>query len=211
MMTTEIKTLQQINREFSDECKPAGSRNSASPNNKKKPSRKKPVYAKYVPLWKDLLYLAIKIAAIFVVFVLAFTFVFGIMRYDEPSMEPSIKDGDLVIFHRYTKTGYLPRDTIVLVVDGKQQVRRVVATAGDTVDITESGLLINGALQQEPEIQQKTERYTEGVEFPLTVPEGHVFVLGDSRTGAEDSRIYGCVRIEATLGKVMTVIRRRGI
>ena len=73
------------------------------------------------------------------------------------------------------------------------------------------GLLINGSLQQEQEIYQKTERYQEGGEFPLTVPEGQVFVLGDSRSGATDSRIYGSVEIEDTLGKVMTVIRRRSI
>jgi signal peptidase I len=91
------------------------------------------------------------------------------------------------------------------------QVRRVVATAGDSVDIVEAGLVVNGALQQEPEILNKTERYQDGVDFPLTVPEGQIFVLSDSRNGANDSRIFGCVRIEDTFGKVMTVIRRRSI
>jgi len=145
------------------------------------------------------------------VFTLLFTFVFGVVRYEEPSMAPAVKGGDLVIFNRYVTGVYLPREAIVLEFDGVTQVRRVVATAGDEVDITEDGLLINGALQQEPEIYQKTERYEQGGEFPLIVPEGQVFVLGDSRAGATDSRIYGCVEIDKTLGKVMTVIRRRGI
>ena len=126
-------------------------------------------------------------------------------------MIPAVKDGDLVLYYRYTRSGYLPQDVIALEKDGQKQVRRVVATAGDTVDITEDGLVINGALQQESEIYQKTERYRDGVEFPLTVPEGQVFVLGDNREGATDSRVYGCVKIEDTLGKVMTVIRRRSI
>ena len=126
-------------------------------------------------------------------------------------MAPAIKDGDLVLFYRYTNAGYLPQDVVVMVIDGRMQVRRVVATASDTVDITEDGLMINGSLQHEPEIYQETERYQEGVGFPLTVPEGQVFVLSDSRIGATDSRIYGCVKIEDTLGKVMTVIRRRSI
>jgi len=101
----------------------------------------------------------------------------------------------------------------VVVVDysGKTQARRVVATAGDTVDIAEGGLVVNSALQHEPGISQMTERYKDGVDFPLTVPEGHVFLLGDSRAGAADSRIYGCVSIEDTLGKVMAVVRRRDI
>ena len=126
-------------------------------------------------------------------------------------MAPAIKDGDLVFFYRYTSAGYLPQDVIVLEYNGQRQARRVVATAGDTVDITENGLVINGAQQHEPEIHHKTERYQDGVSFPLTVPERQVFVLGDNRTDSTDSRKYGCIRIEDTLGKVMTVIRRRDI
>jgi len=160
---------------------------------------------------KDLLYLFIKIALIASTFALLFTFMFGFIRYQEPAMTPAIKDGDLVIFYRYNQSGYLPQDVVVLTYEGEKQVRRVVATAGDTVDITENGLIINGALQQEPEIIQRTERYAEGIRMPLTVQEGEVFVLGDSRIGVTDSRIYGCVEIKDTLGKVMTIMRRRTI
>ena len=163
------------------------------------------------PLWKDMLFLIIKIALIMLVFVAMFTFLFGIVRYGEPSMAPSIKDGDLVIYHRYTKVGYMTRDAIVLEHNGQIQARRVVAVAGDWVDITEDGLVINGSVQQETDIYQVTERYVEGLSFPLTVPEGHVFVLGDSREGATDSRVYGTVDIEDTLGKVMAIMRRRSI
>ena len=162
-------------------------------------------------IWKDLLNLLVKIGLIALVFVLLFTFMFGIARIEEPSMAPSIKDGDLVVFYRYAKSGYLPGDVIVLEKNGQRQVKRVVAVAGDMVDITEAGFLLNGALQFEPEIYQKTERYQEGVDFPLTVPRGEVFLLGDSRENATDSRIYGAVRTEETLGKAMIVVRRRNI
>ncbi len=163
------------------------------------------------PVWVDLLFLLLKIAICVLVFVLLFTFLFGIIRYQEPAMAPAIKDGDLVIFYRCKQSGYLPRDAIVLEAEGQRQVRRVVATAGDMVDIVEDELMINGAFQQEPDIYQITQRYQEGVAFPLTVPEGQVFVLGDSRTIATDSRNYGCVKIEDTLGKVIIVIRKRDI
>jgi signal peptidase I len=163
------------------------------------------------PVWRDLLFLLIKIATIVLAFVALFTFLFGIMRYPDPSMTPAIKDGDLVLFYRYNASGYQPQDAVALEYGGRLQVRRVVATAGDSVDITEYGLVVNGALQQEPEIYQKTERYADGVELPLTVPEGQVFLLSDSRIGATDSRIYGCVEIADTMGKVMAVVRRRGI
>jgi len=163
------------------------------------------------PIWKDILFLLLKLAAIALSFVLLFTFMFGLWRYQEPSMAPAVNDGDLVIFYRYTKSGYQPQDTVGMRLENQQLVRRVVATAGDTVDITEDGLVINGALQQEPRIHQKTQRYQDGVEFPLTVPEGEIFVLADSRTDATDSRVFGCVKVSSTLGKVMTVIRRRSI
>ena len=159
----------------------------------------------------DLLMLLAKIASIGLVFTMLFTFLFGFIRYPEPSMAPAIKDGDLVIFHRYVQRGYLPRDVIAFDYNGQRIVRRVAATAGDIVDITERGLVINGAPQQEAEIYTKTEQYQEGVSFPLEVPEGHVFVLSDDRPGATDSRIFGCIKIEDTLGKVMAVMRRRGL
>lgn len=162
-------------------------------------------------IWKDLLFLLIKVASIVIAFILLFTVLFGITRYQEPSMAPAIKDGDLVIFYRSTKNGYLPQDAVVVTINGRRQVRRVIATAGDVVDINEEGLWINGSLQQEPGIYQRTERYQDGVSFPLTVQEGEIFLLSDSRVGATDSRITGCVRIKDTSGRVMTIIRRRGI
>ncbi|MCL1847733.1 MAG: signal peptidase I [Coriobacteriia bacterium] len=162
-------------------------------------------------LRRDLLFLLIKIASIIGAFLLLFTFVFGITRYQEASMFPAIKDGDLVIFYRHSPEHYISQDVVAVKLEGQTQFRRVVATAGDTVDITENGLVINGAPQQESGIIRKTERYVEGVSFPLVVPQGQVFVLGDNRSDSLDSRIYGCVETEDILGKVMMIIRKRGI
>jgi signal peptidase I len=49
------------------------------------------------------------------------------------------------------------------------------------------------------------------VDFPLLVPEKQVLVLADNRWNSVDSRIYGCVEIKDTMGKVMIIIRRRNI
>ena len=189
--------------------------NAATPLNSNRTIRKKNTAVRMkssgLPVLKEFLFLLLKITSIALIFILTFTFLFGLIRYKDPSMDPAIKDGDLVVFYRYTKSGYQPRDAVILDIDGQRQVRRVVATEGDVVDITDGGLVINNALQQETDIYQRTERYEEGIGFPMTVPKGHVFVLSDSRIGATDSRIYGSVRIEDTLGKVMTVIRRRSI
>lgn len=161
-------------------------------------------------LLQDILYLLLKILGIVVALLLIFTFLFGIFPYQDVAMKPSIKDGDLVLFYRLDKN-YIATDTIVLEYQGNRQVRRVVAVAGDVVDISDDGLMINGAVQQEAGIYEDTVRYAEGIEFPVTVGKGQVFVLGDSRLTAADSRIYGPVEIKDTLGKVMTLIRRRDI
>jgi signal peptidase I len=159
---------------------------------------------------RDAVYLAIKAALIVGIFALVFTFIFGLGRVADASMYPAVKDGDLVLFYRLDKQ-FVQSDVCVLRVDGKLQVRRVIAVAGDTVDITDEGLLINGSLQQESGITEETKRYDTEVSFPLTVGEGQIFVLGDSRENSEDSRMYGCIDADAALGKVITIIRRRGI
>lgn len=164
----------------------------------------------YQSILLDILILVGKILAIVLVFLALFTWLFGLFRNSDPFMAPAIKDGDLVFFYRLDKD-YSAQDILVLEVEGRKQVRRVVATAGDQVDVTEEGLIINGAIQQEPAIFYPTYRYEQGIAFPVTLSEGEVFVLGDYRTNAEDSRLYGVVHSEKTLGKVMSIFRRRGI
>lgn len=161
-------------------------------------------------LLQDILHLLLKIATVLAALILLFTFLFGIYGNQDASMHPAVKEGDLVAFYRLDRS-YTTGDCVVVEYEEKKQIRRVAAVAGDTVDITEDGLVINGEPQMETAIYEETIRYTEGIEFPLTVGEGELFLLGDSRRNAMDSRIYGCVSSKDTLGKVITVIRRREI
>ncbi len=156
----------------------------------------------------ELLILAIKIVAIIVVFVGIFTFIFGIFRTADLSMHPAIRDGDLVIFYRFDKK-YVASDTIIVTYNGEKQARRVVAIEGDTVDVKNGQLFVNNSVQMEREIHEKTDRYETDVDFPLTVGPGEVFVLGDGREHSTDSRVYGCVPVKKTLGKVTIIIRTR--
>lgn len=166
--------------------------------------------AKQSYLGRELLLLFGKISAIALAVFLALTFLYGLHRSADASMQPAIKGGDLLLFYRLDHA-YAAGDVLLLDYGGKRQIRRVVATAGDTVDITENGLVVNGALQQEPAIHEQTRRYAEGIFFPLTIGEEQVFVLADARENSTDSRIYGPVSVEDTLGKVITILRRRGI
>lgn len=161
-------------------------------------------------LSKDVYNLVVKIMEVVALVGLLYVFVFGVYQCQDISMSPAIQDGDLVIYYKLDKN-YVVSDTVVVEYQGKKQARRVVARSGDVVDITEKGLVVNGSLQQESNIYEETVQYKDKVEFPVTVGPGQVFVLGDARESATDSRVYGPVDVDDTLGQVFCIIRRRSI
>ena len=160
-------------------------------------------------LVEDIIYLLAKIGVIVLVVFALFTFVFGLIPVTDDDMDPAFHPGDLTMVYRLDKR-YKQFDAIAVYVDGEPQIRRVVAVPGDTVDMSPDGLMINGSLQQEPSNDARTLPYEEGIAFPITLAEDEIFVLGDARQGAEDSRVYGAVKKSDTLGKVMALLRRRG-
>jgi len=167
-------------------------------------------YPEQPSVMKELGSLLLKIAAIAVITLLLFTFVYGLLYTRDPSMAPSVRDGDLVLYYRWERS-FHAGDLVVVDIDGEKQVRRIVATSGDEIDISEAGLVINGALQQERNIYAKTQRYQSGVELPLTLGSDEIFVLGDAREGVTDSRVYGAVSKDDTRGTVIALLRRRSL
>ena len=157
---------------------------------------------------RDLKSLSLEIVLIATVVLAIYCFLFGFFRANDRSMFPAVRDGDLVVYERLDKD-YAQRDLLVMKADGKKQVRRVIGVPGDTIDFKDGILLLNGIPQDELGIYEKSEQFKEGTAFPLTVPEGQVFVMGDAREHATDSRMYGCVNSEDTYGTVMLVVRRR--
>ena len=108
-------------------------------------------------------------------------------------------------------TFYNPQRGDVVVVDsfinyGKPLVKRVIAKGGDTVDINvEQGLVyVNGEALDEPYVPEGT-LSTGNMEFPLTVPEGTLFLMGDNRQHSTDSRSsdVGFIDERDILGKVV--------
>ena len=158
----------------------------------------------------DLLFLFLKVLMIGMFLVLFFTFMFGINQVQDETMDPAVKEGDLAIYYRLDKS-YSKDDVVIVNIDGERQIRRVVALPGDTVDMDERGLIINGYSQIESNIYTRTEPYVDGITFPITLAQDEVFVLGDNRPKAVDSRMYGAVKVSATQGKLMTLIRRRNL
>lgn len=154
-----------------------------------------------------IIFLVTKLSLLVLILWLLFGVCFAVFQSSDEGMKPTIRQGDLILSYRLDKD-YAFHDLVAIEQDGKKQVSRVVAVEGDTVDIDEEGLKINGSYIQEAEIQEKTERYTEGITFPITLKKGEIFLLGDAREHVTDSRIYGAVNKKETLGKVVTLMRR---
>ena len=125
--------------------------------------------------------------------VLLFTFGARLIGVDGHSMVPTLQDGDrLLVLNSMLCGGYEPGNIVVLRKESFLHtpiVKRVIATAGQAVDIDfGSGVVyVDGRRLHEDYINELT--FTaEGTEFPLTVPEGCVFVMGDNRNHSTDSR-----------------------
>ncbi len=152
--------------------------------------------------WFDALLLALTFVLLLLLFVVRTIGVDGI------SMVPTLQDGDQLIVRSAL---YMPEHGDIVVVDGytsfgKPIVKRVIGVGGDTVDIDfETGAVtVNGEVLEEPYISAPTTTSYD-VKFPVTVPEGYLFLLGDNRPRSNDSRSteIGFVDEKDILGKVI--------
>ena len=144
-----------------------------------------------------------------VVFVVVlFTFIVRIIGVDGTSMVPTLQDKDKIVV---TNMFYTPEQGDIIVLRKKSFieepiVKRVIATEGQTVDIDyiSHNVYVDGIRLDEPYINAPTSREGD-VSFPISVPEGCVFVLGDNRNNSADSRIsrLGVVDERFILGRVI--------
>lgn len=152
------------------------------------------------------------VSALLVV-VLVFTFLVRLMGVSGPSMIPTLQDGDrLLVVNSLLCGDYQVGDIVIArkeTFDSKPIVKRVIATAGQTVDIDFNlgQVYVDGELLDENYINDYTYR-EEGTVFPLTVPEGEVFLMGDNRNHSNDSRdsSLGTVDTRLLIGKAVFLV-----
>ena len=126
-----------------------------------------------------------------------------VMQISGESMSPTLEDKDLVIAvndHRY-KTG----DVIGFYFNNAILVKRVIAYAGDWVDIDVNGnVYVNGVMLDEPYLTEKALGEC-NITLPYQVPDGKCFVMGDHRLTSVDSRnsAVGCIGDEAVVGRLL--------
>ena len=134
--------------------------------------------------------------------VLLSTYVFTAIQVSGDSMEPTLSDGDVLVLlnaHEYTG-GQL----CCVTWQNKLLIKRVIAVGGDSVDIDREGnVSVNGQKLDEPYVTEKSLGECD-IEFPFTVPEGRVFVMGDQRSTSIDSRssAVGAVEEDQIMGRV---------
>ena len=149
-----------------------------------------------------------------VIVILIFTFVVRIINVDGTSMMNTLLDGDKLLVTNYSQN-YSYGDVVIIsrgTTLEKVLVKRVIATEGQIVDIdsnTGKVSVDNVVLSEEyTKDGLDTFNYTDDVEFPVTVPDGMVFVLGDNRAVSKDSRDseVGFIDVNNIIGKAQAII-----
>ncbi len=169
----------------------------------------------------------IELFALTVFFVLIATlFLFRHAVVVGPSMEETLFDGDHLII---SDAFYTPAYGDIVVFESFEEtginepiIKRVIATAGQTVTITKNGVAVDGVPLDESSyahhggnltigdyLTYQKQHYTigipnaDGTAYTYTVGENEVFVLGDNRFNSTDSRMFGPISIDCILGRVL--------
>ncbi len=142
-----------------------------------------------------------------IILLVAFALVFGFVRpfvveafyIPSESMVPTLEVGDRVFVNKFVYRFSQPERGDIVVfrsLEGGQEelIKRVVGIPGDTVEVRDGVLFVNGERWQEPYV---SDRFPDSSFYgPTEIPEGRVFVMGDNRPNSRDSRFFGPVPIE---------------
>lgn len=163
----------------------------------------------------------ILVCVIFVIFSRAF--VFQQSKIPSGSMLDTLLIGDYIMVNRFVyaptvfgwEKGVLPvrdierQDVVVFKYPDTPEIdyiKRVIGLPGDTVQLRDGELFVNGSRVDEPYVQAEYRRLDDDRNFgPTTVPEGRYFVMGDHRNQSADSRTWGFVDRDLMKGRALLI------
>ncbi len=161
--------------------------------------RRKHIKSCWSALWSTIWILVVAAAAT----VLFATYFVSVLRIDGGSMNPTLEEGQYVVAVRSKK--FKTGDVVAFYYNNQILLKRVIATSGEWVDIKEDGsVYVDEELLEEPYLEEK-EYGDSDLSYPYQVPESRLFVMGDHRSSAADSRLsmIGTITSDQIVGKVI--------
>ena len=158
--------------------------------------------------WRAALEIVQALALAVIISVVLNLFVVQVTEVRQRSMESTLLQGDRVLVSKVDYRFGTPQRGDVVVfnptVDSSiPYVKRVAAVAGDTVDLRDGKLFVNGKETDYAGAHGTTVTESPAVTYPLKVPAGEFFALGDNRQFSSDSRSFGPQPEDRIIGKVI--------
>ncbi|MBN1305853.1 MAG: signal peptidase I [Anaerolineales bacterium] len=126
------------------------------------------------------------------------------VQVDGTSMRPTLEDGEFILVSKLSYQFGTPErgDIIVFrpLIPGDELIKRVIGLPGDTITIEDGRVYVNGLVLSEPYIAAPPVNVGS-----WTIPEDHIFVMGDNRNNSQDSRNIGAIPLENVIGKAILI------
>ena len=129
------------------------------------------------------------------------------------SMEETIQIGDRVLSEKVSGNAHDPQQFDIVTFNDIEDpdrtlIKRVIATGGQSVDLRDGRVYVDGELVEDEQFTHgkpseplnPSPSLNQDIEYPYTVPQGYIWVMGDNRTNSSDSRYFGPVPIENVSG-----------
>lgn len=132
-------------------------------------------------------------------------FIFDPVRVDGPSMDTTLANGQILILDKmsYRKNDIKRFDIVVIKLDNKKIIKRVIGLPNEVVEVKDNTIYINGKEINDPYASTDTDDFDMGKIGLIKIPGDSYLVMGDNREVSLDSRYaeVGTIKREKILGK----------